>query len=634
MGPPQPHEPQLHNGEQQRGLLGPRGLIDRVEYIRVLEQALRMLGYEEVAAALEAASGVEQQPPVAAAFRSAVLAGEYDAALRLLPAVAADGRVADRARFLLLRAKYIELMEAGATAAALQVLRSELQPLHVQQQVLHSLAALLLRSPAAASNGSASPDSAGAAGSTSTARVEQLAKARAALLEELQDSLLPSLLIPERRLEELVEQALLAQLESCAYFNSRATHLSLFTDFQVGAEQLPTQPGQVLEEHSSEVWSIAFSRDGLWAASASKDGSAVLWSVTPSGRFESPRVLLKQPVPCQLVAFSPDSSLLLAASMDCSVRLHDVATGKQLRQFLVADPDAGAAASAAAGGGAGLGAAAGAAAAAGSAGSAAAGAAAGSTVMALSWFPDSRRFLVATHRGLAVFDAQQAGSAPLRRLPCAHSYVYDALVGPGGGCIISVGQDKRIALTRLSDLRVEVIPESGPVTSIHLSPCGRFLTANLSDSLVHVWQLPDGLVRSAGAAGGTFAAAAALPHAPPAANGAAGGGSALAGGSARDPFDALPTAPAHELRMAGAKPSRYVLRSCVGGAASGFVAGGAEDCRLYIWSRRTGELLECLGCHSGCINATAWHPTNPWLLASASDDGTIRTWLAPAALRP
>lgn len=210
-------------------------------------------------------------------------------------------------------------------------------------------------------------------------------------------------------------------------------------------------------------------------------------------------------------------------------------------------------------------------------------------------------------------------------------------------CQTHVRRSSRCRCRRLSDLRVEVIPESGAVTSIHLSPCGRFLTANLSDSLVHVWQLPAGLAGAAGAAGSNPAAEQPLAHALLAANVAAGvlnstahaggGGSAgLVGSPAADPFDALPSAPAHELRMAGAKPSRYVLRSCVGGAASGFVAGGAEDCRLYIWSRRSGELLECLGGHSGCINATAWHPTNPWLLASASDDGTIRTWLAPSAL--
>lgn len=225
------------------------------------------------------------------------------------------------------------------------------------------------------------------------------------------------------------------------------------------------------------MWSIAFSRDGLLAASASKDGSALLWwargaggparrcclgyagagcrcsgvrtpwrtlcicacmacrtapppsddlpppgrSVSPGGRLESPRLLVRQPVPCQLVCFSPDSRLLLTASMDATVRLHDAAAGKQLRQFVLANAEATQAASAAAAAGA---------AGAGAAGAAAAGAtpaaaSSGPTVMALSWFPDSRRFLVATHRGLAVYDAQQAGGAPLRRLPCAHSY---------GGC--------------------------------------------------------------------------------------------------------------------------------------------------------------------------------------------------------
>lgn len=182
---------------------------------------------------------------------------------------------------------------------------------------------------------------------------------------------------------------------------------------------------------------------------------------------------------------------------------------------------------------------------------------------------------------------------------------------------------------RLSDQRVVLVPESGACTSLHLSPCGRFLTTNLSDSSVHLWQLPASLAGQQG-----FSAAAA--------NGMTGGAAASSSGSsalrqgldagaAADPFDALPTAPLHELRQADARLSRYVLRSCVGGATSGFVACGAEDARLYLWSRVSGELLECLQGHSGCINAVAWSPANQYLLASASDDGTIRTWLAPAA---
>jgi hypothetical protein len=109
----------------------------------------------------------------------------------------------------------------------------------------------------------------------------------------------------------------MSQLERSPYHNCLHARLSLFTDYQArpleplamdgvaGAErvvvcagrwghptppvsahvptkqadikQLPTEPGQVLEEHSSEVWCIAFSPDGRWAASGSKDGSALLW---------------------------------------------------------------------------------------------------------------------------------------------------------------------------------------------------------------------------------------------------------------------------------------------------------------------------------------------------------------------
>jgi hypothetical protein len=185
--------------------------------VRVLEQALRALEYEGVAQQLERASGIEQQPAAAAQFRSAVLSGDFDAALRLLPSVAAGAEVTDRARFLLLRQKYTEAVQRGETAAALQVLRLELQPLRVQQQVLHSLAALLLRSPVAAAAAAAAhaplTPVAGAGssggdggGSSSEPMLQAVVEGRAALLEELQDSLMPSLLIPERRLEELVEQ--------------------------------------------------------------------------------------------------------------------------------------------------------------------------------------------------------------------------------------------------------------------------------------------------------------------------------------------------------------------------------------------------------------------------------------------
>ncbi len=48
---------------------------------------------------------------------------------------------------------------------------------------------------------------------------------------------------------------------------------------QAGLEQLPTHLSQVLDQHTDEVWALQFSHDGRHLASASKDGSVILWWV-------------------------------------------------------------------------------------------------------------------------------------------------------------------------------------------------------------------------------------------------------------------------------------------------------------------------------------------------------------------
>lgn len=134
---------------------------------------------------------------------------------------------------------------------------------------------------------------------------------------------------------------------------------------------------------------------------------------------------------------------------------------------------------------------------------------------------------------------------------------------------------------RLSDGRCEAVRESGTVTSLHLSACGRWLATNLTDASVHAWQLPD---LAAGPGQRQAAACSSSGDGHSGAASAAPGGAGPAGLRGGDPLDALPALPAFEFRMgASRRPNRYVLRCCVGGARSGFVAAGSEDSSLFIW---------------------------------------------------
>lgn len=127
---------------------------DREEVSRILIQALTDLGYNGAAASLSHESGYDLESPAVAAFRNAVIQGEWTEAEELLfggsteeggVSISGDGLVLQEGvdknvmRFWLRQQKFLELLEQRDTGRALMVLRLELTPLYQDTTKLHFL---------------------------------------------------------------------------------------------------------------------------------------------------------------------------------------------------------------------------------------------------------------------------------------------------------------------------------------------------------------------------------------------------------------------------------------------------------------------------------------------------------------
>jgi hypothetical protein len=136
---------------------------DREEVTRILIQALSDLGYNGAAGTLSQESGYELETPSVAAFRNAVMQGEWAEAEDLLfgpsaPSTVeggvsinatgltlAEGAEKDVMRFWLRQQKFLELLEDRDTGRALMVLRTELTPLNQDVSKLHFLSRSVLQ---------------------------------------------------------------------------------------------------------------------------------------------------------------------------------------------------------------------------------------------------------------------------------------------------------------------------------------------------------------------------------------------------------------------------------------------------------------------------------------------------------
>ncbi|GAU98355.1 hypothetical protein RvY_09513, partial [Ramazzottius varieornatus] len=79
-------------------------------------------------------------------------------------------------------------------------------------------------------------------------------------------------------------------------------------------------------------------------------------------------------------------------------------------------------------------------------------------------------------------------------------------------------------------------------------------------------------------------------------------------------------------RFQGLTQGHCTIHSCFGGVDERFIASGSEDHKVYIWSVEKETPVMTLPGHTRTVNCVHWNPACPSMIASASDDGTVRIW--------
>ncbi|XP_075224042.1 WD repeat-containing protein 26 isoform X2 [Lycorma delicatula] len=79
-------------------------------------------------------------------------------------------------------------------------------------------------------------------------------------------------------------------------------------------------------------------------------------------------------------------------------------------------------------------------------------------------------------------------------------------------------------------------------------------------------------------------------------------------------------------KFQGVTQGHFTIHSCFGGANQDFVASGSEDNKVYIWHMKRELPIATLVGHTRTVNCVAWNPVHHQMLASVSDDCTVRIW--------
>jgi WD repeat-containing protein 26 len=120
-------------------------------------------------------------------------------------------------------------------------------------------------------------------------------------------------MIPEHRLAVLLDEVKQGWIRDCLYHNTEQSP-SLYVDHGCDRDEFPMQERMVLNEHTDEVWYLAFSNNGHFLATASRDTYVNIYDVR--SRFTIVRTLAHDEAGVCYVAWSPDDEKLISCTRE------------------------------------------------------------------------------------------------------------------------------------------------------------------------------------------------------------------------------------------------------------------------------------------------------------------------------